>query len=90
LNDRKIDIAIASRTHSPGIAIQLLELFGVRKYFQYEEIYPGSKIRYFEMLCKHTGIPYTDMFFFDDEYRNIVDDGLSKSEIRTIPGFENI
>lgn len=34
------------------------------------EIYPSSKIRHFEALSKRTGIPYTDMLFFDDESRN--------------------
>lgn len=34
------------------------------------EIYPSSKIRHFEALAKRTGIPYTDMLFFDDESRN--------------------
>ncbi|KAI1360853.1 magnesium-dependent phosphatase [Xylaria arbuscula] len=34
------------------------------------EIYPSSKIRHFEALHKRTGIPYTEMLFFDDESRN--------------------
>ncbi|KAF3024143.1 hypothetical protein E8E14_006846 [Neopestalotiopsis sp. 37M] len=34
------------------------------------EIYPSSKIRHFEALGKRTGIPFTDMLFFDDESRN--------------------
>ncbi|KAH9897280.1 magnesium-dependent phosphatase-1 [Xylariomycetidae sp. FL2044] len=34
------------------------------------EIYPSSKIRHFEALGKRTGIPHTDMLFFDDESRN--------------------
>lgn len=34
------------------------------------EIYPSSKIKHFEALAKKTGIPYTDMLFFDDESRN--------------------
>lgn len=34
------------------------------------EIYPSSKIKHFEALGKRTGIPYTDMLFFDDESRN--------------------
>jgi magnesium-dependent phosphatase 1 len=34
------------------------------------EIYPSGKIRHFEALAKRTGIPHTDMLFFDDEARN--------------------
>ncbi|KAK8051939.1 hypothetical protein PG993_003324 [Apiospora rasikravindrae] len=34
------------------------------------EIYPSSKIRHFEAIHKKTGIPYTEMLFFDDESRN--------------------
>ncbi|KAI0177605.1 magnesium-dependent phosphatase [Pestalotiopsis sp. NC0098] len=56
------------------------------------EIYPSSKIRHFEALGKRTGIPYTDMLFFDDESRNrdtetlgvtmwLVRDGVTWGEI---------
>ncbi|KAI5923607.1 magnesium-dependent phosphatase [Camillea tinctor] len=34
------------------------------------EIYPSSKIRHFEAIAKRTGVPHTDMLFFDDESRN--------------------
>jgi magnesium-dependent phosphatase 1 len=56
------------------------------------EIYPSSKIRHFEALGKKTGIPFTEMLFFDDESRNrdteslgvtmwLVRDGVSWVEI---------
>ncbi|KAL7629152.1 hypothetical protein AAE478_000671 [Parahypoxylon ruwenzoriense] len=56
------------------------------------EIYPSSKIRHFEALGKKTGVPYTEMLFFDDESRNrdteslgvtmwLVRDGVSWSEV---------
>ncbi|KAF2964325.1 hypothetical protein GQX73_g9243 [Xylaria multiplex] len=56
------------------------------------EIYPSSKIRHFESLHKRTGIPYTDMLFFDDESRNrdtetlgltmwLVRDGVTWAEV---------
>ncbi|KAI0132412.1 magnesium-dependent phosphatase [Xylariales sp. AK1849] len=56
------------------------------------EIYPSSKIRHFEALGKRTGIPYTEMLFFDDESRNrdtetlgvtmwLVRDGVTWNEI---------
>lgn len=56
------------------------------------EIYPSSKIRHFEALNKRTGIPYTEMLFFDDESRNrdteslgvtmwLVRDGVTWNEV---------
>ncbi|KAI1856827.1 hypothetical protein JX265_011468 [Neoarthrinium moseri] len=56
------------------------------------EIYPSSKIKHFEALNKRTGIPYTDMLFFDDESRNrdtetlgvtmwLVRDGVTWNEV---------
>ncbi|KAI5866480.1 magnesium-dependent phosphatase-1 [Durotheca rogersii] len=56
------------------------------------EIYPTSKLRHFDALGKRTGVPHTDMLFFDDEPRNrdtesmgvtmwLVRDGVSWDEI---------
>ncbi|KAK1543953.1 magnesium-dependent phosphatase-1 [Colletotrichum paranaense] len=56
------------------------------------EIYPSSKIKHFETIFKKTGIPFTDMLFFDDESRNreteslgvtmqLVRDGVTWNEI---------
>ncbi|OLN97536.1 Magnesium-dependent phosphatase 1 [Colletotrichum chlorophyti] len=56
------------------------------------EIYPSSKIRHFEAISRKTGIPFTEMLFFDDESRNrdteslgvtmyLVRDGVSWGEI---------
>ncbi|KAI5464942.1 acid phosphatase-domain-containing protein [Mariannaea sp. PMI_226] len=56
------------------------------------EAYPGSKVKHMEVLHKRTGIPYTEMLFFDDESRNrdteslgvtmhLVRDGVSWGEI---------
>ena len=73
LSRKKIPMAVASRTHSPDIARILMKMFGIRSRFQYEEIYPGSKIQHFEALRKSTQIPYHDMYFFDDEHRNIIE-----------------
>ncbi|RYC63978.1 hypothetical protein CHU98_g2238 [Xylaria longipes] len=58
------------------------------------EIYPSSKIRHFETLQKRTGIPYTEMLFFDDESRNrdtetlgvtmwLVRDGVTWAEVES-------
>ncbi|KAL2018662.1 hypothetical protein VTK56DRAFT_497 [Thermocarpiscus australiensis] len=35
------------------------------------EIYEGTKLRHFEVLAKRTGIPYSQMLFFDDERPNL-------------------
>ncbi|KAI0456421.1 magnesium-dependent phosphatase [Xylaria acuta] len=58
------------------------------------EIYPSSKIRHFETLQKRTGIPYSEMLFFDDESRNrdtealgvtmwLVRDGVTWAEVES-------
>ncbi|KAI1818390.1 magnesium-dependent phosphatase-1 [Poronia punctata] len=58
------------------------------------EIYPSSKIRHFEALHKRTGIPFTEMLFFDDESRNrdtetlgvtmwLVRDGVTWAEVES-------
>jgi len=39
-------------------------------FFDQLEIYPGSKKAHFKQLHKKTGIPYSEMLFFDDELRN--------------------
>ncbi len=93
LKRRKITLALASRTNSPVIARRLLNLFGIGDYFTYLQIYPGRKTRHFQSLRKESGIPYENMYFFDDEQRNILEveplgvrsclviDGLSWQEI---------
>jgi len=81
--DSKIVIAACSRTHATALARQCLDLLHVQPsgsnagapqaavtLFDELEIYPGSKIKHFEALHKRTGIPYTEMLFFDDEQRN--------------------
>ncbi len=56
------------------------------------EIYPSSKIRHFEVIQKRTGVPCSEMLFFDDEPRNrevesvgvtmwLVRDGLTWDEL---------
>ncbi|EJD55560.1 magnesium-dependent phosphatase-1 [Auricularia subglabra TFB-10046 SS5] len=73
-------MALCSRTHAPEDARTTLDLLliahedgstrAAREFFAHEEIYPGSKIAHFKSLYKKTGVPFEDMIFFDDEYRN--------------------
>lgn len=39
----------------------------------HHEVYPGCKVKHFQRIHKRTGIPYEDMVFFDNEYRNVRD-----------------
>ncbi len=73
LHKRGYKIAIASRTHEPAWANELLNLFGINHFFNHKEIYPGSKIEHFQQLQHTTGIDFENMVFFDDEMRNIDD-----------------
>lgn len=66
-------LALASRTSAPPVARQLLDLFGIASFFAHQAIYPGDKTAHFAALQQETGIPYSEMLFFDDERRNIAD-----------------
>ncbi|KAJ4465080.1 magnesium-dependent phosphatase-1 [Lentinula aciculospora] len=76
-------IAAASRTSAPTLARSALTLLLVPpmkgsedgtikavEFFDQLEIYPGSKLTHFKKLHQKTGIPYSEMLFFDDEHRN--------------------
>ncbi|XP_076650132.1 magnesium-dependent phosphatase 1 [Halictus rubicundus] len=73
LTDEGYELGVASRTSEISGANQLLKLFNWEKYFTYKEIYPGCKLTHFSKIQKASNTDYTDMIFFDDEHRNIVD-----------------
>ncbi|KAG8934717.1 hypothetical protein FRC02_009420 [Tulasnella sp. 418] len=84
LHEKQTHIAAASRTSAPDLALQALAQLLVPPpsdrprerpqraidFFESLEIYPGSKRIHFSELHKKTGIPYSEMVFFDDEERN--------------------
>ncbi|KAF8907752.1 magnesium-dependent phosphatase-1 [Mucidula mucida] len=83
LHTAEVVVAAASRTSAPKLARQCLSLLLIppketedarpkkaADYFHQAEIYPGSKLTHFKQLHEKTGIPYSEMLFFDDEHRN--------------------
>ncbi|MCX7987756.1 MAG: magnesium-dependent phosphatase-1 [Bacteroidales bacterium] len=66
-------LAVASRTEEPEWAKELLDLFEIRHYFDFEEIFPDRKIFHLQNIHKKSRVPFDKMVFFDDEYRNISD-----------------
>ncbi|KAK3876566.1 hypothetical protein Pcinc_018661 [Petrolisthes cinctipes] len=93
LKEEGYQLAAVSRTGETQAAYQLIGLLGWDKYFNYHEIYPGSKITHFKRIQKDSGLDFSEMLFFDDEYRNkvdldkigvlmiMVDDGVNKELI---------
>ncbi|KAH7886595.1 magnesium-dependent phosphatase-1 [Phlebopus sp. FC_14] len=76
LRAANVSVAACSRTSASKLAREALRLIRIPsghdtlaagEYFDHLEIYVGSKIRHFKQLNKSTGIPYSDMLFFDDE-----------------------
>ena len=68
-NNKKI--VAASRTFEPDWANDLIHLFDIERFFDFKEIYPSGKIHHFRNIQNHFQVPYSEMVFFDDEYRNI-------------------
>ena len=76
--------------------LKLLHLFPANKkaldYFDYLQIFPGSKTTHFQRIQKQSGLDYREMLFFDDEARNrnvetlgvimcLVRDGVTRAEV---------
>ena len=75
LEEQDCDLALASRTSQPSWATWLLEEWNLTGKFRYQEIYPGSKVEHFQRLSEQSGLAFSEMLFFDDEERNIVEVG---------------
>ncbi|GMF38781.1 unnamed protein product [Phytophthora lilii] len=54
----------------PGSAAEVKTLESIASFV---EIYPSSKVAHFQKFVQESGVPYEDMLFFDDEYRNVLD-----------------
>lgn len=101
LKNQNVDMAIASRTCAPQWAERLIDLFELNDFFLYKEIYPGSKTAHFKALKQKSGLAFPELYFFDDETRNIqevaelgvncmiVQNGLSKSHLIEILSGKN-
>lgn len=80
LRRANITVGVASRTHAPDLAQQLLRHLHLKgengetkkaiEMFDHLEIYPGDKKVHFTRLEKTTKAGFEEMLFFDDESRN--------------------
>lgn len=72
-------VAYVSRTDCTDwaeICLKLIQVAdGISMYdlAKYQEIYPGNKKGHFKKIHQQSGIDYSDMVFFDNERRNIID-----------------
>lgn len=82
------EVAVASRTTEPQWAKTCMRLLDVeftavdgsssrkaslQSVVDYEAIYPRNKRAHFAQLKEESGVEYSDMLFFDNEYGNIRD-----------------
>uniref|UniRef100_A0A146M1Z9 Magnesium-dependent phosphatase 1 n=1 Tax=Lygus hesperus TaxID=30085 RepID=A0A146M1Z9_LYGHE len=73
LEEKNIQVGLASRITNIAGACLLLNLFNIRHHFWPVEVYPTSKVLHFDQIRKKTELDYSDMLFFDDDKRNLRD-----------------
>lgn len=64
-------LSICSRTSQPETVKAILQSLRVWDYFSFPQLFPARKTVHFRNLQSITGLQYSDMLFFDDEYKNI-------------------
>lgn len=65
-------IAIASRSTTPELAMQVIEHLGWKEFFSSFQIYPLNKVTHMSEIKKDLDFErYEEVLFFDDEYYNI-------------------
>ncbi|XP_010530658.1 PREDICTED: magnesium-dependent phosphatase 1 [Tarenaya hassleriana] len=73
LQEKGIDMAIASRSPTADIANTFLDKLNIKPMFITKEIFSSwsHKTEHFQRIHARTSVPFTSMLFFDDEDRNI-------------------
>lgn len=73
LKEKGIQMAIASRSPTSDIANTFIDKLNIKSLFVAKEIFSSwtHKTEHFQKIHTRTGVPFTDMLFFDDEDRNI-------------------
>lgn len=74
-----IQVVYVSRTECPEWAKELIQLVPVHgevtmagcSAMHLHQIYPGDKKSHFTKISKLSGVSFSDMLFFDNEFRNI-------------------
>ena len=67
-------MAIASRTNDSKGALELMELYGWKDYFNSFQMYSGTKIVHINKICEELNISNKkEILFFDDKLYNIKD-----------------
>jgi magnesium-dependent phosphatase 1 len=66
-------LAIASRSITPELAMNAIELLGWKDYFSSIQIYPTPKSRHMNKIQEELRLAgFQEVLFFDDDQRNIV------------------
>ncbi|PPD83859.1 hypothetical protein GOBAR_DD19205 [Gossypium barbadense] len=84
LQDKRINLAIASRSPTADTANTFLDKLSIKSMFVTKEIFFSCKNKtdHFRRIQSRTGIPFNSMLFFDDEDSNI--EAASKMGVTSI------